>query len=41
MQKIIDEAKLGNPVIVLDTDKAALCVPAERITGEVLNFMMK
>ncbi len=41
MQNIIARAKSGKPVVVFDSDNAAICVPAEIISGEVLNFMMK
>jgi len=41
MQSIISHAKNGKAVVVFDSGKAALCVPAEKIGGEVLNFMMK
>ncbi len=41
MQRIISHAKAGKPVVIFDSGKAALCVPAEKISGEVLNFMMK
>ena len=40
MEDLIAHVRSGKPVIVLDS-RGAICIPAEAITGEILNFMMK
>ncbi len=41
MQKVISQIKRGNPVVVFDSDKAAICIPAEKVNGDIINFIMK
>ncbi|WP_202319899.1 GTP cyclohydrolase II [Archaeoglobus neptunius] len=40
MEEIAAHVKAGKPVMILDR-KSAICIPAEVITGELINFMMK
>lgn len=40
MDELITHVKLGKPVIALDTH-GVICIPAEIVTGEILNLMMK
>lgn len=41
MQEISSHVKSGKPVMILDSEKSAICIPAEVVSGEILNFMMK
>ncbi len=41
MDELSAHVKSGKPVMVLDSERSAICIPAERITGEILNFMMR
>ncbi len=41
MQKVISQIRCGNPVVVFDSDKAAICIPAEKVNGDIINFIMK
>lgn len=41
MEEITSRVKSGKPVMILDSGRSAICIPAEIVTGEILNFMMK
>lgn len=41
MDDVVAQVKSGKPVMVLDSERCAICIPAELVTGEILNFMMK
>ncbi len=41
MDELALQVKSGKPAMVLDSEKCVICIPAELITGEILNFMMK
>ena len=41
MKFVINNARSGNPVIVYEKDRAAICVPAEIVSGKIINLMMK
>ncbi len=41
MEDVSSHVKFGKPVMILDSEKSAICIPAEVVSGEILNFMMK
>lgn len=41
MDDVVAQVKSGKPVMVLDSERCVICIPAELVTGEILNFMMK
>uniref|UniRef100_A0A7C3RB75 GTP cyclohydrolase-2 n=2 Tax=Archaeoglobus fulgidus TaxID=2234 RepID=A0A7C3RB75_ARCFL len=41
MQQVSSHVKSGKPVMILDSERSAICIPAEVVSGEILNFMMK
>jgi 3,4-dihydroxy 2-butanone 4-phosphate synthase/GTP cyclohydrolase II len=41
MEEISSHVRSGKPVMILDSERSAICIPAEVVSGEILNFMMK
>ena len=41
MKEIVQAVKSSKPVIIYDEDRAVISVPAEIVSGSIINFMMK
>jgi len=41
MDDISAHVRSGKPVIILDSERSAICIAAEVVSGETVNFMMK
>ncbi len=41
MESIISHAKSGKPVVILEDNRAAICVPAEVVSGKIVNMIMR
>ncbi len=41
MKEIVEAVKNSKPIIIYDDDRAVISVPAEIVSGSIINFMMK